>query len=235
MRALQDKKFFLVVFMVIGFVMKLVAEFVHEVFGHGLFVLLFGGEIIGVHISILWPYELSYICWNLPDGINSVQMAWIYMSGILISLCLSFVIQVFLFLTKKIWRCFALSLFWLAFWTFISATGYLLVGGLAPFGDVFELIKLGVLTESLSFVVGFMIFIIGFIALSWILRRILTEILTSKGASLSVVLFWLIIPMLLIVMVISPERNLQAAYFPLAFLPVLLSFAIEYFMVLSKQ
>jgi len=44
-----------------GFVMKILSEVVHEVFGHGLFVLLFGGEITGLRISVLWPYELSRI------------------------------------------------------------------------------------------------------------------------------------------------------------------------------
>jgi Ca2+/Na+ antiporter len=33
----------------------------------------------------------------------------------------------------------------------------------------------------------------------------------------------------------SPERNLQVAYFPLTFIPALLSFFVEYFLVLSKQ
>jgi hypothetical protein len=41
---LQGRKTFLAVFVVVGFVMKMVAEFVHEICGHGLFVLLFGGN-----------------------------------------------------------------------------------------------------------------------------------------------------------------------------------------------
>jgi len=52
---------FLAEFLLIAFIMKIAGEFVHEVFGHGLFVLLFGGRIIQVYLSILWPYELSYI------------------------------------------------------------------------------------------------------------------------------------------------------------------------------
>jgi hypothetical protein len=42
-------------------------------------------------------------------------------------------------------------------------------------------------------------------------------------------------PVLLIAMFLSPERNLQVAYFPLTFIPALLSFFVEYFLVLSKQ
>jgi len=232
---LRDRKAFLAVFMAVGFVMKIVAEFVHEVFGHGLFVLLFGGEITGLHISVLWPYELSYISWNLPSGVNSAQMAWIFGGGILVCLCLSFLTQAFLIVKKKIPWHLAPALFWLAFWTLLNSTGYLIIGGLTPFGDVDELIKLGALTSHLSFVIGLIIFAIGFVALSWVLRRILIEVFPLKKASLGVSLFWLIIPMLVLVMLANPERGLQVAYIPLTFIPALLSFVMEYFLVLSKQ
>lgn len=56
-----------------------------------------------------------------------------------------------------------------------------------------------------------------------------------KKASLDVTLFWLIIPVLGAVMLVSPERSFQVAYLPLMFIPSLLSFIVEYFLVLSKQ
>ena len=232
---MRDKRVFLASFIVLGFVMKIVAEFVHEVCGHGLFVLLFGGEITSVHISFLWPYELSSIKLPPPNTFTSTQWAWIYAGGILACLCVSFLAQALLILKKKISWYFAITLFWLAFWTFISSTGYLVIGGLTPFGDVKELIRLRVLTAFLSLVMGFIMFVIGFFALSWILRRTLTEIFPLKKASLGVTLFWLIIPVLGAVMLASPERNFQIAYLPLMFIPSLLSFIIEYFLILSKQ
>jgi hypothetical protein len=210
--------------------MKIVAEFVHEICGHGLFVLLFGGEITGIHISMLWPYELSYINWNL-----TAQIAWVYAGGILVCLCVSFLTQAFLLVKKKTPWHLALTFFWLAFWTLINSTGYLIIGGLTSFGDIKELIALGVLTSLLSLAIGFVIFVIGFIALSWILREILIVSFSAKRASLGVSLFWLIIPVLVLVMLANPERGLQVAYFPLTFVPALLSFVIEYFLVLSKQ
>lgn len=232
---MRDKRVFLASFIVLGFVMKIVAEFVHEVCGHGFFVLLFGGEITSVYISVLWPYELSYIGWP-PSGFTSIQMAWIYGAGILVCLCLSFLIQAVLFIKKKITRYYALALFWLAFWTFISSTGYLIIGGVTPFGDVYWLIEeLGVLTKFFSLILGLSTFVIGFVALSWILRVILVREFPIKKASLGVTLFWLIIPVLGAVMLASPERNFQAAYVPLMFIPSLLSFIVEYFLVLSKQ
>lgn len=232
---MQNKNLFFITFLATCFVAKIAAEFVHEVCGHGFFVLLFGGKVETVYISIFWPYEMSYISWSLPSGVTSAQMAWIYGGGILVCLCASFLIQASLLVKKGIPSHFALTLFWLAFWTSINSAGYLVIGGLTTFGDIHELIRLEVFTNTLSLMIGFIIFIVGFAALSWILREILTEIFPLKKASLGVVLFWLIIPALVLVMLVSPERGLQVAYFPLAFIPVLLSFVTEYFLVLSKQ
>ncbi len=232
---MQDRKVFLIVFIVVGFVMKMVAEVVHEVFGHGLFVLLFGGEITGLYISVLWPYDFSRLEWSLPSGVTSAQMAWIYVGGILVCLCMSFLTQAFLLFKKKIPWHFALPLFWLAFWTLVNSTGYLIIGGLTPFGDVYELIRLGVLRELVSLVIGLIIFAIAFVALSWILREISIKIFSPKKASLGVSLFWLIIPVLVMVMLANPERGLQMAYLPLTFIPAMISFVIEYFLVLSKE
>jgi len=215
--------------------MKMVAEVVHEVFGHGLFVLLFGGEITGLYISVLWPYDFSRLEWSLPSGVTSAQMAWIYVGGILVCLCMSFLTQAFLLFKKKIPWHFALPLFWLAFWTLVNSTGYLIIGGLTPFGDVYELIRLGVLRELVSLVIGLIIFAIAFVALSWILREISIKIFSPKKASLGVSLFWLIIPVLVMVMLANPERGLQMAYLPLTFIPAMISFVIEYFLVLSKE
>ena len=232
---LQDRKVFLVAFVVVGFFVKMVAEFVHEICGHGLFVLLFGGTIKNVYISILWPYELSWIDWSLPSGVTSVQMAWIYGGGILVCLFASALTQAFLLLKKRTPLYCTLTLFWFAFWTLVNSTGYLIIGGLTPFGDIYKLIELGVLTGLFSLFIGLIIFFVGFVALSWILRRILIRLFTSQKASLGVSLFWFIIPVLVLVMLANPERGLQPAYIPLTLIPTLLSFVIEYFLVLSKQ
>jgi hypothetical protein len=231
----QDKKEFFLTFLAAGFLMKIIAEIVHEIFGHGLFVLLFGGEIVNVYISFLWPYELSYINWYLPNTVTHLQLAWIYAGGIVVCLFMSFLVQTFLLLKKKSDWHIALTLFWLAFWTLANSTGYLIIGGLTPFGDVYELIKLEVLTSTISLVTGLMAFIIGFIALSWILRKILRKKFSPHMASLGVVLFWFIIPVLGIIMSISPERNLPIAYIPLMCFPIVFSFFIEYSLVSSKQ
>jgi hypothetical protein len=232
---LQDRKIFFTLFAVSAFVMKIIAEFVHEILGHGSFALLFGGEIASVYISVLWPYDFSSVKFNMPNDITSAQWTWIYAGGILICLSASFLTQAFLLLEKRIRRFYALTLFWFAFWTFVSSTGYLIIGGLSPFGDVLQLIALGVITQFLSLILGLIIFCMGFVSLSWILRTTLLEIFPTKKASLGVTTFWLILPTLVLVMLANPDRTLQVICAPLAFIPVVFSFAVEYFLVLSKE
>lgn len=230
---LNGRNAFIVLFITAGFITKILSEFVHEIFGHGLFVLLFGGKITHVYVSVLWPYDFSYIGWTLPNDVTLVQIAWVYAGGILACLFASFLTQAFLLLKKIRWH-FALPLFWFAFWTLVNSTGYLIIGGLTPFGDVKDLINLGVLESFHFLVVGLTIFVVGFIVSSWILRRTLLELFAPVKASLGVALFWLIIPLLIAVMLANPERGLQSTYLPLSFIPTLLSSAIEYFLILSK-
>ncbi len=231
---MPNKLTFFTTFATSGFILKIFSEFLHEVCGHGFFVLLFGGKITGLHISLLWPYELSRISWSFLGDVSPARLAWIYGGGILVCLLASFVAQAFLFLRKKVRWHFAVVIFWLAFWTLVNSTGYLMIGGLAPFRDVEELIGLGVLTRQLSLFMGFFFFALGFLGLSWILRKAFMEIYPSKKASICVSLFWLIIPVLVFVMIFNPERGLAWSYLPLSFIPALLSIVIEYFLFLSK-
>lgn len=130
---------------------------------------------------------------------------------------------------------FCCSFFWFAFWTLVNSTGYLIMGGLGSLGDVNELILLGVLTKPLSLALGLTFFGIGFIGPSWILRKSLLNVFSAERAGLGVTFFWLILPALVMVMLANPERNLQASYIAITFIPAVLSLFIEYFLVLFKQ
>ena len=158
-------------FLTTALVMKITGEFVHEVMGHGLFVLLFRGRIIQVYLSILWPYELSYIRWS--GKFESWQIVWIEGGGILICTVVSVVLQALLILGITKDRRWSTPIFWLAFWAFLNPAGYLILGGINPFGDVAALIARGALTRATSIILGLTVFLGSFLSISKSLCSIL--------------------------------------------------------------
>jgi len=194
------------IFLSLGFVAKILGEVVHEVMGHNLFILAFGGKTTSVTISFLWPYELSYIGFAPPSGgFQPWQEALVDGGGILVCLIVSFTIQAILLLgfSKRGNWVVSSFLFWLAFWTFINPAGYLVVGGVEPFGDVANLISAGVMTQELALGLGLAIFFINLLTLSTILRNVLLKAGVKEDARWSVVLFWLIVPLLTHVYVVG--------------------------------
>lgn len=208
---MTSRSIFLAISLVIAFATKVVGEIVHEVAGHGLFIVLFGGQVTSVHISLLWPYELSHIGWS--GSFMRWQQIWIAGGGILVCLTVSVILQTLLLSLIKEWRT-SIVLFWLAFWTFLNPAGYLIIGGVRPFGDVASLIAAGVLTRELSLLVGSLLFVAAFLSLSKILITQLTiaNIVESvNGLRLSLTLFWAIIPV--VTMITCLGMRLQIFYF----------------------
>ncbi len=191
--------------------------------GHGLFILLFGGTVTRVHISLLWPYEPSFI-WSSPpaNGFEPWQGVWIAGGGILICLIISCLLQLFLLFRKSSWPI-STSLFWLAFWTFINPVGYLIMGGIKPFGDIANLINRGVLTQEIALALGLSIFFLSFFSLSRILRETLIKTEVIKNVKNSIVLFWFIIPFISLVNILGYGQPLISL--PISFIPVLLAYA----------
>jgi len=218
---------FLAEFMITALLMKITGEFIHEVMGHGLFVLLFGGRIIQVYLSILWPYELSYIWWS--GDFERWQIIWIEGGGILVCTAVSVILQVLLLLdVAKHWR-WLISLFWLAFWTFLNPAGYLILGGISPFGDVAALIARGVLTKTSSIILGLAVFLGSFISISKSLCNILRKadmLRESKASRLSLTLFWLIIPSITLLYCLKTEQPFQCMGIAgtLSLLPAIVAF-----------
>jgi len=213
---------FLMVFLSLGFVTKILGEVVHEVMGHGLFALAFGGRIASIKISLLWPYELSGIGFVAPpNGFLPWQKVLVDGGGILMCLIISFVLQAILLssVSKRAHWVVSSTLFWLAFWTFINPAGYLVVGGIKPFGDVANLISAGVMTKELAFILGLLIFLVSLFTLSLILRNVLRKAGVNEDARWSIVLFWLIVPLLTLFSVVGLGQPLLIAL--LGFIPVL--------------
>jgi len=213
---------FLMVFLSLGFITKILGELVHEVLGHGLFVLTFGGRITGINISLLWPYKLSGIGFVPPStGFQPWQEVLVDGGGILICLIASFILQLILLLSlsKRANWVVSSTLFWLAFWTFINPAGYLVVGGIKPFGDVASLISAGVMTKQLAFILGLLIFLVSLFSLSIILMNVLRKAGVNQDARWSIVLFWLIVPLLTFFSVVGLGQPLLIAL--LGFIPPL--------------
>lgn len=185
-------------FLLAGFLMKIVAEAIHELAGHGLLVVLFGGEIRSFYISPLWPYELSHISWSLPAH-DQGAMAWAVSGGVLATSTASFLI---LFFLREVKACLAASvpLFWLSFWCLMNATGYLIVGGLLGFGDIGLLMGMGVITQEASMLAGVALFLPGFLLVSGALRGLLVQLSVAPTRAY-LVAFWLIVPLLLVLFV----------------------------------
>jgi hypothetical protein len=216
-------------FLFLAFVMKVIGELVHEVMGHGFCVLLFGGEITRVHISLLWPYELSYIVWT--GNFEAWQMPWIHGGGILVCLIVSGVLQALLLLGIVKDRRLSASLLWLSFWTFLNPTGYLIMGGIRPFGDVAALIAEGVLTQGGSLLIGVVIFLAAFFSLSKIFKDLIINAgLVRSIADLRVALslFWLLIPLVTAISCLGmrvPSFYLQI-FIAMSLIPVMATFII---------
>lgn len=216
---------FTLAFLIVGFLMKIVGEVIHELLGHGLFVLLFGGQVTHFYISLLWPYEFSYVGWSIPDATFN-QIVWITGGGIFVGLLVSYSIQVFLLWKQIRWE-FSVPLFWLSFWCYLSATGYLIVGGVFPFGDVEELIRLGVLTQPLATIIGATLFAVGFFSLSEILRRRTFTLILKEKTRWAILTFWFIIPAL-VGLTMAGREMFHFLLVPFSFIPILLSYLLEF-------
>ncbi len=215
---------FMVLLTSISVVGKYLGELIHEV-GHGLPVILFGGSITGVHVSLLWPYEFSSIHWS--GSFEAGEMVWIHAGGILACLAVFGLLQITLLLKEiRDWKLSS-SIFWVSFWTFLNSTGYLIIGGFRPYGDISDLIGDGVLTQEVSMVTGLILFAMGFLALS----RTFIGTLSIAGFRMDerrmrscIVFLWLIIP--LITMIALLGRGWPLFYLPVSFVPASVAYLI---------
>jgi hypothetical protein len=180
------------VFAFTAFLTKLVSEFIHEVIGHGSFVLLFGGLVTEVKISLLWPYQLSHIEWAIPPLLDW-QMAWIYAGGILATTLTFILVQVLLLPANPRWEV-AVTLNWLSFWCLMNAGGYLVVGAVYPFGDIAELVSLNALSSQQSLILGIVLIFVGFFLISRSLT-VAVRLLLGIWAPLAPVIMWSVLPL----------------------------------------
>jgi hypothetical protein len=208
-----------------GFLAKVASEAVHEALGHGVPVIHFGGEVTEIQISLLWPYELSHVRW--AGAFEAWQMPWIHGGGMLA--CIStFTLLQALARAGDHGRLPSYALFWLSFWTLLNPAGYLVVGGIRPFGDVLALIGCGVLTSSSALVLGVALFLVGFFLISTNLRRIISgeAPVNDRVAWLYIGVFWLLLPLLAAIALLG--MGMPLSYALLGFAPAALALAISF-------
>jgi hypothetical protein len=179
---------FLLMFVFLGFAMKVISEFIHEM-GHASTVLLLGGEVLGVSIRAEWPFTLSYTRWIIPNP-TGVNLALIAVAGIVFETVTSITGQFILLLRRGMRPIYSVSIFWLSFWTYLSPVVYLLMGALHPFGDVLDLVNAVQVPRLLIGGVGVALFVSCTYSLSLILRNIFLNILDLRAASNAVSYFW---------------------------------------------
>lgn len=182
---------FLLTFVFIGFLMKVASEIIHEM-GHTLFVLMFGGKILGIRIGVEWPFTLSYTTWDIANA-SDTQIALIAIAGILFDTLASIACQSILILRKRIRPIIAISLFWLSFWAYLSSVVYLVIGAVHPFGDVLDLITAVPVPRLWIGSVGMALLISSTYFLSVILKDLFSRVLQQTKASETVPYFWVLL------------------------------------------
>jgi hypothetical protein len=179
---------FLLMFLFLGFTMKVLSEFIHEM-GHASFVLILGGRVTGMSISVEWPFTLSHTRWELQNP-TDIQIALISIAGIIFDVVTSLTGQTILRTRKDIRPFLAIALFWLSFWSYLSSVVYLVMGAIYPFGDVLDLIGAMPVPRLWIGTLGVVLLVSFTYSLSLILRDIFARVLGLVNASEMVSYFW---------------------------------------------
>lgn len=182
---------YLLMFAFFGFLMKIVSEFIHEM-GHVFTVLMLGGKILSISIRAEWPFTLSYTKWTIPNPSN-INLAMVAIAGILFEIVTSIVGQSILVSKKNMHPIYAIPIFWLSFWTYLSPVVYLVMGAFHPFGDILDLVNVITVPTFLIGSIGFIMLIPCTYLLSIILRNIFSNIMDLPKASEMVSYFWTLI------------------------------------------
>jgi hypothetical protein len=192
---------FLLAFVFLAFLMKVAGEFIHEM-GHALFVEVFGGRVLGIEISVEWPFALSHTKWALTDP-TKFQLAAIAVAGIIFDTLTTIIGQTALLKRWVNQPLFFISIFWLSFWSYLNSVVYLVIGAFHPFGDIADLINAVEAPRFWIGVIGFALLVSYTYSLSIILRRIFSMVLDRDRASDMVSIFWVAIHLFFVFVTIA--------------------------------
>lgn len=194
---LDEKKssWLLFLFIILGPSTIWIAEVVHEIFGHCLFIFLLGGDLLELSISPIAPFIPSRLVWD-STGLPFYSRIVITSSGIIVGIFVSFLS---LILSRWIDHILELKilLFWISFWTFVNHIAYLIVGAFTGYGDIRILIELGVPKPFLP-IVGWILILPWSYIIFNLLHSIMTMIFSQRLVMSCSLMFWFVTPVLLI-------------------------------------
>ena len=218
---------FLLIFVFLGFLIKIAKEFIHEM-GHVLFIWIFGGNVKGISISFAWPFRLSYTKWEMANPSNT-QIALIAIAGILVDTLALIAGQSILLSRKRMRPVYEISIFWLSFWAYLSSVVYLVIGAIYPFGDILILIDAVPVPRLWIGTAGVALLVSNTYFLSIILKDIFSRVLPPTRASEFVSYFWVFLHTFFVLIIIAKYG--PSASPTIASMVLLLIFIWSYFSV----
>jgi len=225
--------------------MKFFSEWTHEYLGHCCIGFLVGGNVNSYYISWIWPLEFGYAFVSFFGSVEPLPRILMYSGGIITCLTAAFLSQGIIALIgrkrviKLNWQLIPLNLlFWYGFWAFMNSVGYLLVGGLINFGDIYYISAISGIPHIVFLIPGFLAFFVLFYLISNNFYKLFRNFMKIDGRWM-LTFFWLIIPIVYLFFIINPAINmtniLMATSFPLMFIPSIISLLLSKYIIKKKR
>jgi hypothetical protein len=203
---------------------RLISCGIHELLGHGLWAFIFGADKISVQVSWL---GFGWCSWEGAASSYTARVL-IHGGGLLNTSLVGALLLTFLSLALEKGGFYVrFSVFWLGFWAVITQAGYLLLGGLARWGDPSMLSGLTGIPLFYFALFGFILFIIAYFVVSILFLLEIAELFPEYGQKVLLSEFWLTVPMQMILFSASPQHPVSTwgfiSLFSLSIVPSLLS------------
>ncbi|MFX0182293.1 MAG: hypothetical protein ACFE95_04340 [Candidatus Hodarchaeota archaeon] len=207
------------------YLFRIISEIFHEILGHGLLTVLFGGKVNGIHISLISPLDTSHITLD-QDNLTQEQQLIAVSGGIIIDLTISFLLQAILLLRRIEWK-FSIPMLWLAFWCHSNETGIIIGNALTGLkGDMTGLIEAGVISSPIALMVGISLYFLGFFLISTIIRRLLADYSIDKSKiRYYIFIFWMIVPLNILLYILKTG---YLSSLIIGLIPLVISYLLEF-------
>ena len=221
--------------------MKFLSEWTHEYLGHCCIGSLVGGVVNSYYVSWIWPLEFGYAFVSFFGSVEPFPRILMYSGGIIACLTAAFISQGIIAIFRRRnkirlnWLLIPLNfLFWYGFWAFMNSVGYLLVGGLINFGDIYYISTISGIPNILFLIPGFIAFFLLYYLISNNFYQMFKD-LTKIDAKWMLAFFWLLIPITFIFFTINPAITMNSVLiiiaFPLMFIPSIISIILSKYVI----